>query len=133
MRLLQLALAYSADAVYLYSTRDPPEDKPISQSSIISPNKRRRLDSFSCHSKCSSDGVDTVTPNGSTLEDLDGSTDISFHLRREENANLTDVEGREEELQIADSLQLPVVYPRRKFVGACNVETVKDGEYHLVR
>lgn len=43
-------------------------------------------------------------------------------------------EERQEEEQLqatASSYKTPVIYPRARFAGACNVETVKDGEYLL--
>lgn len=54
--------------------------------------------------------------------------DISPTLCREYETDSLDDEHRDEELEIPENLKLPIVYPRHKYAGACNVETVKDGE-----
>jgi hypothetical protein len=54
--------------------------------------------------------------------------DVSLSLYREDETDSMNDEDREEEPQIPEKLQLPIVYPRQKYTGTCNVETVKDGE-----
>jgi len=83
----ELLLSYSGDAVYLYSTRDSPEESS-SQSSNVSP---------------SSKGLSS-TENSDDLED--------------------GPDAYEDDLP--DKLRLPIVFPRQRYRGACNVNTVKD-------
>ncbi|KAF8528968.1 WD40 repeat-like protein [Hysterangium stoloniferum] len=80
----ELLLSYSGDAVYLYSTRDSPEES-LSQSSDVS----------------SSDG------NGSGVSSTEDGPDA-----------LKD--------DLPDTLRLPIVVPRQRYHGACNMDTVKD-------
>lgn len=112
-------LAYSADAVYLYSTRDPLEAKS-SLSSILSPNKRHKTDSPARDLDPSNDSIDKPTPT------RDDSLDISHD--QSEDTDFMDDEDWAEDSQIPEKLKVPIVYPLRKYLGACNVETVKDGE-----
>lgn len=53
--------------------------------------------------------------------------DISYDPCRDEDTDFMEDDDREEDPQVAENLQLPIVYPRRRYLGACNVETVKDG------
>ncbi|KAF8525350.1 WD40 repeat-like protein [Gautieria morchelliformis] len=112
----ELLLSYSADAVYLYSTRDPPEARSTCQT-LLSPNKRRRLDPTSRGSDYSGDIADLPT--------RDDSMDISHDPHLDDSDNVEDKDPDEGQ-QIPENLQSPVVYPRRRYLGACNVETVKD-------
>lgn len=144
--------AYSADAVYLYSTADEPtpEDAPSpSPSPVLSSNaKRRKLDE--------SDITNIpVEPDETDLMDLDieqmaslsdnrmDSDDSAEHNSRTQSSDShdTDIDEADDEdgyIEFMDSVELdeadlqphvPVVMPRRRFAGARNVDTIKDGEY----
>ncbi|KAF8592387.1 WD40 repeat-like protein [Ramaria rubella] len=111
----ELLLTYSADAVYLYSTRDAPEEQSTSQSSILMSNRRHKSDNDSTSFSRS------VSPRSPILEESSVSVDTSRDPSPEATA-----EEEDTELQIPESLRLPIVLPRQKYNGASNVETVKD-------
>lgn len=51
---------------------------------------------------------------------------VDEHPRSSEESS---EDGRAEAADSVNALKLPIIYPRRKYVGVCNVETVKDGEF----
>jgi len=103
--------AYSADGVYLYSTRDPPEQIKPSIPALLASNKNSPVNSN---------------------DDVSHLTRLLGEGGEGEEAEEVEAEGEEDEetdaSESSKELRLPVVLPRRKFVGACNIETVKDGE-----
>ncbi|KIJ56646.1 hypothetical protein M422DRAFT_22796 [Sphaerobolus stellatus SS14] len=94
----ELLLSYSVDGVYLYSIRDPPEPPQQPMSAVLPPNKPESP---------------SPKPNDDDGMDASGS-----HSDKEED--------EEDEEELPENLKLPVIHPRRKYVGACNIETVKD-------
>src|ERR1700733_2281850 len=124
-------LAYSGDAVYMYSTADDPEDILPSVTSLRTPNsKRRDLDEFNT-SKSS-------FPRQGNSMDVDKPPSTSLNTDNDQDRDFEgghDVDS-EDYLEFADSSEvdeenflphIPVVLPRLRFAGARNVATIKDG------
>ncbi|KAG2077379.1 WD40 repeat-like protein [Suillus decipiens] len=138
----EVLLSYHSDGVFLYSTRDEPEnfeDKRGSRS-ILTPNAKQRR--FDTAKPPSSHGEPLTGPDmemivedqlESLLADdvMDGIDDRSQE-DDEDGDNDDDEEDEDEGDRLfnpkdADSHQdVPVVYPRMRFTGHCNIETVKD-------
>ena len=104
--------AYSSDAVYLYSVRDDPQER-VRTTGVVPPNRRSksRLDL--------SNAGDSPVSIASAL--LEGSMD------NEEEEAMDEDEDEDEDTEVDIRFRTPIVLPRRKYVGACNTETVKDG------
>lgn len=125
--------AYSSDAVYLYSTRDDPEDTNTKTDTLLRPNKKAKATE-------SSDAESSNAP-GSAISDTLMEEDIEHFLDADDPATSTAAEDGQssthEEEESEDENEetwahnffpgVPTVLPRAKFAGACNVETVKDG------
>jgi hypothetical protein len=54
--------------------------------------------------------------------------DIS-HVSQLDGTDIMEDKDPDEGQGIPENLRLPVVYPRQRYMGACNVETVKDGAW----
>ncbi|RPD67162.1 WD40 repeat-like protein [Lentinus tigrinus ALCF2SS1-6] len=145
----EVLLSYSSDAVYLYSTRDDPEPTSMASrvSSMVPSNKKRQ------RLREDSDGSDALEGDSelgqeSTERDVMMEEDIerilaeesSPHPRRELRPLLSDNmdeddsdideddEDGEEDTYNGDERyhNVPIIMPRSRFEGVCNVETVKD-------
>ena len=128
-----LRLAYSADAAYLYSTRDPPEIPQASQQpSMLLSNSRSPLASPSHLAKKSGDTIHAPTFDDAPLNETDTLVDLSHDSSNGETEDEEDYEDQQL-MDIPENLRLPVVYPQRRYVGACNVQTVKDSEFPSLR
>jgi hypothetical protein len=140
--------AYSGDAVYLYSTADEPESEDASSPSpspILSSNAKRR--------KIDGDGIVKISPDiddGNQVEvevvqlpprstdSADSSSNIDEDMQSNDGDNGEEDSNEDEdyidfididEIDEADfQPYVPMVMPRRRFVGARNVDTIKDGE-----
>lgn len=135
----EVLLSYHSDGVFLYSTRDEPEifEGKRDPHSILTPNaKQRRL----CKMKSpSSHGEPSIGPDvemivEDRLESLlaDNAMDDTDNQSQEDDED-SDAEEDEDEgdrlftPEDADSHQaVPMVYPRMRFTGHCNIETIKD-------
>lgn len=138
----EVLLSYHLDGVFLYSTRDEPgisEDKRGPRS-ILTPNaKQRRL----CTTKSpSSHGEPLIYPDVEMIvedqlesilaDDVMNETDDQSQEDDTDSDTEDDEEDEDEDDRLfapedADSHQaVPVVYPRTRFTGHCNIETVKD-------
>ncbi|KAI0939956.1 hypothetical protein AcV5_001193 [Taiwanofungus camphoratus] len=145
----EVLLSYSSDAVYLYSTRDDPQEPSnLVQTSVIPRNpKSTSRDLLTRRYNVGSTGVD-----GSACSDSDVQVHEDMHCVRQEddsiiadaaalhstgpdecqeddindNVNNDEEEGQENPYEDVLPTRLPVVFPRARFGGACNVETVKD-------
>lgn len=109
-RFTQKFAAYSADAVYLFSTLDSPTEPE--------PHRvQARVPSNHTTSRKDPDTLDML------VSSLEGRSDeeAAIDLDDEDDAEELDYEERNE------YSQLPVVLPRQRYVGARNVDTVKDG------
>ncbi len=114
------------------------------KSAILPPNTRKRkasqnLDDDSEPTSSSEEGSSpsssSSTQGGTSInEDLDNFLRHLGASSREFTENEETSEDEETaDLQMARKFQVPVVLPRRRFAGACNVETIKDGMFHLLR
>lgn len=138
----EVLLSYHLDGVFLYSTRDEPkifEDKQ-GPHSILTPNtKQRRL----CTTKSPSlhgepltgpdmemiveDQLESILADNAISEIDDQSQEDDADSDTEEDEEDEDEGDRLFTPEDADSHQaVPVVYPRTRFTGHCNIETVKD-------
>lgn len=133
-----LVIAYSSDAVYLYNTHDEPQpDRESARTPILLPNvKRRKLESPSeiPITECSDDSTDF--PDVEMMDETETHSNLPPPLERAEGSVFEDDSSLDEEFEnpYEDDVnpnhhpKVPVVLPRLRFAGACNVETVKDGE-----
>ncbi|KAG1754079.1 WD40 repeat-like protein [Suillus paluster] len=141
----EVLLSYNSDGVFLYSTRDEPEilqDKR--PHSILTPNpKRRRLGTTKSPSSRSEPltgpDVDMIVEDrleSFLADDAYAMDDADDESQDDEEDDEEDDDEDEEDAaeddrmftpEDADAHQaVPVVYPRMRFTGHCNVETVKD-------
>lgn len=148
--------AYSSDAIYLYSTRDDPEPTSIAsrESSILPPNKRRkhRQDSpgsgsiaTTPHNELTEEEADRDAMMEEDIERISAESSPSPSRERlDDLMNVDDEDDRpedgdeEEEYEEDEESQgdqrykeVPIIMPRSRYDGVCNVETVKDGKCHL--
>ncbi len=99
-------IAYSGDGVYLFSALDEPDSRhETTRSSLVPPN-------VSAFPKTWSFSVIHIYPKAIAYDSIDG--------------ELSSDEGNPVEETTALP-QIPVIFPRRGFTGARNVETIKDG------
>ncbi|KAI0832422.1 WD40 repeat-like protein [Trametes gibbosa] len=145
----EVLLSYSADAVYLYSTKDDPQPSTVKRDrvSVLSPNK-----TTSPHKRSvgESSGVDPSTRQGKFHRDALGDEDIErigaetlscagttppaqeedmnmdAHLEDEDSDDDKDGEAGFEADGDEQQDRIPTIMPRWRYAGACNVETVKD-------
>ncbi|KAI0796668.1 WD40-repeat-containing domain protein [Abortiporus biennis] len=129
----EVLLSYSSDAVYLYSTHDSCQTTIPSQTVLPSNSAGTKSPSTSTH------GVDRVDGNG---EFAVGEADIERILEEievrtsEEDEADPDGEDEDDDMEPEDEDEgngnddlyssVPIIPPRARYVGACNVETVKD-------
>lgn len=127
----EVLLSFNSDAVYLYSTRDEPGNiESLGKVAILPPNPKRR--------KCSSIGVGTSPPLPSyrshrheEVADDESRNAESAAINPHDDLDITDDsedETEDEDLTISADEQddVPLIYPRSRFAGHCNVETIKD-------
>ncbi|PCH41019.1 WD40 repeat-like protein [Wolfiporia cocos MD-104 SS10] len=146
----EVLLSYSCDAVYLYSTQDDPlESKAKAKSFIIPPNRKSSRERSARSSSTGTaraqfetdiqmdEDIDRVMAEEAlltigTASPLTGLNDDGHdEIMDDEDADEDEDEEEDEEdnemhggYQATD--RISVVYPRARFEGACNVETVKD-------
>jgi len=134
-----LVSAYSGDAVYLYSTADDPNSED-SMSPSLSPLRasNRNLDEsvatkvapvlheasgMGANERLAPIMMDQVTSNADDDQGHDSEDSYNDAGGYLEFVDLCEVDDEESFLP-----HVPVVLPRRRFAGARNVATVKDGE-----
>ncbi|KAH9951583.1 WD40 repeat-like protein [Amylocystis lapponica] len=137
----EVLMTYSSDAVYLYSTRDEPRTSESSgPQSLLQPNpKRRRMQSVvpSREVNVVADNVPSSDINVRMEEDIErilseNEPDVDMEATSltgpDEHDDEEDADTDEEQSRVygEPSTGAPVILPRARFVGACNVETVKD-------
>ncbi|KIP04882.1 hypothetical protein PHLGIDRAFT_108939 [Phlebiopsis gigantea 11061_1 CR5-6] len=130
-------VSYSSDASYLYSTQDHAQPTTPKQSAVLPSNKRQKTQSPPSSPIMGSSGTIGSSISDSVMEDDierykdvnddEGASDSS----EDEDLNNDVTENDEDrDLETAQELRfypdVPVVLPRGRFAGACNVETVKD-------
>ncbi|KAJ6599030.1 WD40 repeat-like protein [Mycena vulgaris] len=116
----EVPISYSADGVYLYSTRDQPED----QDSMASMSARL------LSSKKDNDSA-RLLPLRGLGDDSSSTTDDDMDMDIDDNAS---EEGSEQDLFAnleahvsRDAYSgVPLIMPRTRFSGARNIETIKD-------
>lgn len=131
-------IAYNSDAVFLFSTLDDADDAPTDQSSVLPSNEET--------------GTTERPTTGATAEQtgpLDqevGSGEIEAEQILDDHSSETDGEGDGKDGEDDDDddddsgnggenidpyyhSTVPIILPRSRFAGHCNVETVKDGQF----
>ncbi|KAI0771629.1 WD40 repeat-like protein [Trametes elegans] len=143
----EVLLSYSADAVYLYSTKDDPQPTSMASgdSAIVPPNRRRSPERPVLSLADSENEVDPERDGRDALMDEDieriCGENTSSPPRHELGAEAQDPDAREFDEDERDEVEeeeeeetrgeerygnVPTIMPRSRFIGACNVETVKD-------
>ncbi|KAI0677623.1 WD40 repeat-like protein [Trametes maxima] len=151
----EVLLSYSSDVVYLYSTKDdpPPSSMATAGPLILKPNSRQRTPERTARSSGHDDmsmqhgwserdalmdeDIERIHGEGSPSPESVGAAS-----EREDHQDDEDIfeddedgdEGQDEEVEEPQGElrgderynQVPTIMPRSRFVGACNVETVKD-------
>ncbi|KAJ7904554.1 WD40 repeat-like protein [Mycena olivaceomarginata] len=112
--------AYHADAVYLYSTRDAPEEEALASSSgLLSSSKPMPF-------KRPRDGSSSYTDDEMMdIDDMD--RDIDDNASDDDQGR--DLFGNLDEYASRDYSGVPLILPRRRFAGARNVVTIKDANF----
>ncbi|KAF9247079.1 WD40 repeat-like protein [Melanogaster broomeanus] len=116
---------FNSDAVYLYSTRDEPgTNSMVKKPSVLLPNPKRRKKDITGSPSHSSTILIQRTKGWKwmtmTNERFDGD-----EVEEDEEEEDEDVDDRS--ISAADvHADAPVIYPRSRFIGHCNVQTVKD-------
>lgn len=134
-------IAYSSDAVYLYSTHDDSSDGASGKDTLIASNHTspERSSRSSAVRSTISDPADIRRTDTEMEEDIERvmTEDGDEYNYMDENAD-EDENGDSETDDVSVGFEIedvptmktstvPIVYPRARFSGACNVETVKDG------
>ena len=122
--------AFSYDAVYLYSTRDEPGNtESLGTSTILPPNPKRRKHTGSDTDISPAPSSPFCRREEAEDESRNPESDMDFH-RDVDDSDESEDEIEDEDLSISVDEQddIPVIYPRSRFAGHCNVETIKDGE-----
>ncbi|KZT74391.1 WD40 repeat-like protein [Daedalea quercina L-15889] len=144
----EVLLSYSSDAVYLYSTHDDPAPESLgSRSTILPSNPSHRQSTRSSpvgnepatiHQTDAEmeDDIERMTKEDSAMGHEYGSQDAHMDEDTDDDDDDDDAEDDDEDMNNIDSgvqdipaastSNVPIVYPRARFVGACNAETVKD-------
>ncbi|KZW04202.1 WD40 repeat-like protein [Exidia glandulosa HHB12029] len=99
----ELILSYHGDAIYRYSIFDEPGNRSA-------PERKRRRVEDTAESSPEDEDEDVV------MEDVADSSDDEW----------TDESASDADDDVASSLRVPVVMPRTRYVGACNVRTIKE-------
>lgn len=150
----EVLLSYHSDGVFLYSTRDEPEifEDKRGPHSILTPNaKQRQLSttkSLSSHGELlTGPDVEMIVEDqlesmlaDNVMDDIDDPSQEYDEDGDDDDGDDDDDDDDDDEdeddedegdrlfiPQDADSHQaVPVVYPRTRFTGHCNIETIKD-------
>ena len=148
-------VAYSADSVYLYSTLDDEKEPSMFDCGILKPNSRHSTPGSGTHaspshshsppmsrprSRASVDQLDTIMEEdierflsehvASDQQEDDNNTDwVEQDDEESEDEHMSDVEDGFYRDMPEEHSSVPVVLPRDKFTGICNVQTVKDGMF----
>ena len=138
-----LLLAYSGDAVYLYSTADDPGSEHASSSQtspspLRSPNPKRR----NLEKSVDMTATSLHEQNGMEVDELGVLDPVNLNADQDRDSedSRDDDSDYEGYLELVDSSEadeesflphVPVVFPRRRFAGARNIATIKDGGLSL--
>lgn len=145
-------LAYSSDAIYLYSTRDDPEPTSMAsrESAIVAPNRKAKRSSQASAMDASDSEFTEEQANRDAMMDEDIFAESSRSPRGARQSLLQEVmneddadarhddeddgedEGDDDEDKTGGDERydkVSTIMPRSRFGGVCNVETVKDGAF----
>ena len=121
--------AYSSDSVYLFSTRDEPQgDEPAATTAIVPPNDEAQRTESSGGTAAGGTHTEIDTAIG---EEHEGESE---HDDEDEDSRMAWEDSEDSETDKSHGgesschSKVPIVHPRRRYAGACNVQTVKDGE-----
>ncbi|KAI0340937.1 WD40 repeat-like protein [Trametopsis cervina] len=128
---------YSSDAIYLYSTRDDPTE-PAERNSARLPSSSRSSDGRAVPSNAAGSSISDDLMEAD-IERFLGS-DIDGESEPQEPEEWFELDGERSEVEDDDDEseyalhetvdehlpRVPVVHPRARYAGACNVDTVKD-------
>jgi hypothetical protein len=149
-----LTPAYSADGIYLFSTLDGPDDNPAQDSPTIVPNNNN-------HETASMTPLTEASQNpwadnaSTSLSDREASAHRDDHApedtRMGEDSEDSEDSGSDEETDedededeplVAledpgitdnmDTLPTSILRPRRRYAGARNIDTIKDGPLYIL-
>jgi hypothetical protein len=131
-------LAYSGDAVYLYSTADDPgsdNSLPCSPSPLRTPNLKRKNESvaITIHEENGMDVDEQPAPNMMDQITLtaDHDQDRDSEDAQDDSEGYIEFTNSSEVDEESFLPHVPVVLPRQRFAGARNVATIKDGGFDL--
>jgi len=152
----EVLLSYSSDAVYLYSTHDDPASESLGSGGSVLPSNQTSPGQSARSSPVQSVSNDptiihrrntemdedierlmTEDLTADNSEPLGGNMDIDTDEDEDDEDDEDEDEDGEEgedddnhtggdDIPVASTSKVPIVYPRAQFYGACNVETVKD-------
>ncbi|KAF9259539.1 WD40 repeat-like protein [Marasmius fiardii PR-910] len=129
----EVLLAYSGDAVYLYSALDDPESPKPSLSMLRSNSKRRKISLPLVEHFQNDDDSKSSDGESIEMEDDDDGEEASDKpaSENEEEHESENEEDEDEEGSIWDDDDafhpwVPLIMPRKRYVGARNTDTVKD-------
>ncbi|KAI1795233.1 WD40 repeat-like protein [Ganoderma leucocontextum] len=148
----EVLLSYSADGIYLYSTKDDPGTTSMAagESSIVSPNKTHSpvrnmerphsfkpestQDQFDCDVSMEEDLERILSETMSSSPSIEEEAPLLGDDEEDPEARLdAEDEGFEDDDDEAIGNQgderysnIPTIFPRARYEGICNVETVKD-------
>ncbi|KAL1742596.1 WD40-repeat-containing domain protein [Schizophyllum fasciatum] len=137
---LIIAAAFSADAIYLYSTLDDPADASASRKSPVLPSNTSRSTSTSSRAAAPHTERPAHLPTDEDMErdihEISQEDEAAADGERERGVNEGSTDSDSDDDQEGDEMDeedflpnIPTVMPRRRFVGARNVRTVKDVNY----
>ena len=147
--------AYSADGIYLYSTKDDPgtTNMAIGESSIVLPNEKgspapgrgwsrspkpeSTQDQFDCDISME-DQLDRIISEAMSSSSVGEEAQLLEDEVMDEESSEAALDVEDESLVDEDERPLenrgderysstPTIFPRARFGGICNVETIKDG------
>jgi len=127
----EVLLSYSGDAVYLYNTQDEPSSQAKKRyPSTLAPNvhpKRRRRGSRPSVEPTEETFIDMhEADNERLLSDAESTSRSSSPIQVDHEERDTDSSEDGMGSDSSSKTGLPVILPRMRYAGACNVETVKD-------
>ncbi|KAI0092417.1 WD40 repeat-like protein [Irpex rosettiformis] len=137
----EVLLSYSSDAIYLYSALDDPQDismaKPQGTVLPSNPKNNKTRDQRSVNISGSSipnalmeHDIERLMEEeqGNEAENLEEIRESLETDSRMPDPDEEDEDNQENDDDHDDSMysHVPVVYPRARYAGACNIQTVKD-------
>ncbi|KAJ6539383.1 WD40-repeat-containing domain protein [Mycena capillaripes] len=114
----EVLFSYHADAVYLYSTRDDPEEDATPSLSRLSSNNS------------SSKPISPKRPRDDSLSSMDDDMDMDIDDHASDDGHEHDLFRKLDEYVSRDAYSgVPMILPRQRFAGARNLATTKDANF----